>query len=348
MMFGFEKGTTQVSLSMPPADVTDIAADSTQAGPRPQPIWERILRRTGRAVIVAFWVMVVAFMLIRLAPGDPVSAALGGEASPETVAALRTQLGLDVDPITQFWNYLWALTQGDLGSSLLSGVPVTEMLKTNLPVTLWLIAITVTMTMIVSIPLAVFIALVRIPALPYVFRTLTAIGLALPSFLVALLLLYQFGLIWGIAPIFGYEPGFPANLHYLWLPALVNCVVLVPVLSRVLYSSILDTLDEEFVETGVIRGVKSYRFFWFYVLRPSLAPTVVLLSYMMGVMVGSTVILESIFALPGIGRELVTAVSMRDYPVVQGIILVFGVLVVFLSLLGDIVASLLDPRVKLT
>lgn len=317
-------------------------------GPRPQPAWEKILRRTGRAIIVAFWVMVVAFMLIRLSPGDPVTAALGGEAAPETVAALRKTLGLDVDPFTQFWNYLIGLFQGDLGSSLISGIPVTEMLRTNLPVTLWLILTTVSMTLIISIPLALFIALARIPGLPYVFRTLTAIGLALPTFLVALLFLYQFGLIWQIAPIFGYDPTFPANLQYLWLPSLVNCVVLVPVLSRVLYSSILDTLDEEFVETGVIRGVRSVRFFWFYVLRPSLAPTVVLLSYMMGVMVGSTVILEIIFALPGIGRELVTAVTMRDYPVVQGIIFVFGILVVFLSLLGDIIASLLDPRVKLT
>lgn len=317
-------------------------------GPRPQSAGEKILRRTGRAIIVAFWVMVVAFMLIRLSPGDPVTAALGGDAAPETVAALRKTLGLDVDPLTQFWQYFTGLFQGNLGASLISGIPVTEMLRTNLPVTLWLILTTVVMTLIISIPLAMFIALARIPGLPYVFRTLTAIGLALPSFLVALLLLYQFGLVWAIAPIFGYDPTFPANMQYLWLPSLVNCVVLVPVLSRVLYSSILDTLDEEFVETGVIRGVRSFRFYWFYVLRPSLAPTVVLLSYMMGVMVGSTVILEIIFALPGIGRELVTAVTMRDYPVVQGIILVFGILVVFLSLLGDIVASILDPRVKLT
>ena len=317
-------------------------------GPRPQPTWEKILRRTGRAIIVAFWVMVVAFMLIRLSPGDPVSAALGGDAAPDTVAAARKALGLDVDPLTQFWNYVTGMFRGDLGASLISSVPVTEMLRTNLPVTLWLILTSVTMTLVIALPLAMFIALARIPGLPYLFRTLTAIGLALPSFLVALLLLYQFGLIWQIAPIFGYDPTFPANLQYLWLPALVNCVVLVPVLSRVLYSSILDTLEEEFVETGVVRGVRWNRFYWFYVLRPSLAPTVVLLSYMMGVMVGSTVILEIIFALPGIGRELVTAVTMRDYPVVQGIILVFGILVVFLSLLGDIVASLLDPRVKLT
>lgn len=335
---------------MKATDVGDQAsvAGPTDTGPRQQRAWERILRRTGRAVVVALGVMLLAFMLIRLTPGDPVQAILGDGATPEATAALRAELGLDVDPFTQLGQYLVGMTQGDLGNSTLTTMPVIDVVGTFLPVTLWLILITVLMTLAVSIPLALIIALVRIPALPYIFRTVTAIGLALPGFLVALLLLYQFGYVWAIAPIFGYDPNFPANLAYLWLPSVVNSVVLVPVLSRVLYSSIVDTLDEEFVETGIIRGVSGLRYFWFYILRPSLAPTVVLLSYMMGVMVGSTVIVEYVFALPGIGRELVNAVLYRDYPVVQGIILVFGVLVVFLSLLGDIVASLLDPRVKLT
>jgi len=331
----------------PSAVTTPVSADG-QGGPRPQRTWEKVVRRSGRALIVAFMVMCLAFLLIRLTPGDPASAILGESATPESVALLKAQLGLDVDPLTQLRNYVVGITQGDLGTSTLTSMPVTEVVKTFLPVTLWLILVTVLMTIIISIPLALAIAVVRIPSLPYIFRTVTAIGLALPGFLVALLLLYQFGYVWAIAPIFGYDYNFPANLAYLWLPSVVNCIVLVPVLSRVLYSSLVDTLDEEFVETGIIRGVSGIRYFWFYVLRPSLAPTVVLLSYMMGVMVGSTVIIEFIFALPGIGRELVNAVLYRDYPVVQGIILVFGVLVVFLSLLGDIIASLLDPRVKLT
>lgn len=304
-------------------------------------------RRTIRAVAVAFWVMVVAFILIRLAPGDPVLAALGSDATPEAVEVLREQLGLNVDPLTQFGQYVSSLFRGDLGQSMFSGVAVTTMLGTNLPVTLWLISLTILMTLVIAVPLALFVALVRWKWLPYAFRSVTAIGLALPSFLVALIFLLFFGIRLGIAPISGYDPTFPANLQYLWLPALVNCVVLVPVLSRVLYSSLTDTLEEEFVETGVIRGVRSFRFLWLYMLRPSLAPTIVLLSYMMGVMIGSTVIIEMIFALPGIGRELVAAVTMRDYPVVQGIILTFGILVVVLSLIGDLLATLLDPRVKL-
>ena len=324
-----------------------VGADG-QSGQRTRSVWEKIVRRSGRAILVAFIVMCLAFLLIRLTPGDPASAILGESANPESVALLKAQLGLDVDPLTQLWNYIVGITHGELGTSTLTGMPVTEVVATFLPVTLWLISITILMTSVIAIPLALTVAVLRIPSLPYIFRTVTAIGLALPGFMVALLLLYQFGFVWAIAPIFGYDYNFPSNLAYLWLPSVVNCIVLVPVLSRVLYSSLVDTLEEEFVETGIIRGVSRLRYFWFYVLRPSLAPTVVLLSYMMGVMVGSTVIIEFIFALPGIGRELVSAVLYRDYPVVQGIILVFGVLVVFLSLMGDILASLLDPRVKLT
>ena len=181
--------------------------------------------------------------------------------------------------------------------------------------------------------------------MPYVFRATTSVFLAIPAFFTALIGLLVFGLHYGIAPIIGYESAFPANLKYLWLPALVICTTLVPVLARVLYSSIVETMGEEFVESGIVRGLGLMRFYWFYLLKPSLAPTIVLLSYMVGVMIGSTVIIETIFSLPGIGRNLVGAVIGRDYPVVQGIVLVFGLFVVMVGLIGDIVANWLDPRV---
>ena len=180
------------------------------------------------------------------------------------------------------------------------------------------------------------------------FRALTSISLAIPGFFLALLGLLVFGVYFNIAPAAGYEGAFPGNLKYLWLPALANCGSLVPVLSRVLHSSLVDTLDEEFVETGVIRGVGKSRFYWSYLLRPSLAPTVVLLSYMVGVMIGGTVIMETIFSLPGIGRELITAVDGRDYPVVQSIAMIFGLIVVFFSFVGDLTGYLLDRRVTLS
>jgi peptide/nickel transport system permease protein len=171
--------------------------------------------------------------------------------------------------------------------------------------------------------------------------------IATPNFFIASIAILFFSVQRDWAPVFGYEPGFPQNMKYLWLPIAINTLILVAIISRVLLASVVDTKNEEFVETGIIRGVKPRRFFWFYILKPSLAPTVVLMSYMMGSMLGATVILETIFSLPGIGRELVAAVLASDFPVVQGILLFFGVITVVLSFLGDLAAYLLDRRVKI-
>jgi peptide/nickel transport system permease protein len=304
--------------------------------------------RVIRSVVVAFWVMVIAFSLIRLSPGDPVRMALGADVTEEAVEEFRTQLGLDKSFLTQFWDYFSGILQGDLGYSYFSGRDVTEIVGTHLPVTLMIIFLSILFAAIISIPLALYVAMSKSNTVNYLFRALTSISLAIPGFFLALMGLLVFGVYLNIAPAAGYEGAFPGNLKYLWLPALANCGSLVPVLSRVLHSSIVDTLDEEFVETGVIRGVRKGKFYWSYLLRPSLAPTVVLLSYMVGVMIGGTVIMETIFSLPGIGRELITAVDGRDYPVVQSIAMIFGLIVVFFSFIGDLTGYLLDRRVTLS
>ena len=306
------------------------------------------LGRVIRSVVVAFWVMVIAFSLIRLSPGDPVRMALGADVTEEAVEEFRTQLGLDKGVLTQFWDYFSGILRGDLGYSYFSGREVTEIVDTHLPVTLMIIGLSIGFAAIISIPLALYVAMSKSNTVNYLFRALTSISLAVPGFFLALMGLLVFGVYFNIAPAAGYEGAFPANLKYLWLPALANCGSLVPVLARVLHSSIVDTLDEEFVETGVIRGVRKGKFYWSYLLRPSLAPTVVLLSYMVGVMIGGTVIMETIFSLPGIGRELITAVDGRDYPVVQSIAMIFGLIVVFFSFVGDLTGYLLDRRVTLS
>jgi len=306
--------------------------------------WRRLLRAAG----VATWVMVIAFCLIRLAPGDPVLARLGPEADPVAIDKLRRDLRLDVDPFTQFAEYGWGLLHGSLGTSIETQRAVIDIILESLPVTLWIIAVTILLAIAMSVPIALYVAQTRRSAVPYLFRASTSVLLAIPAFFTALIGLIVFGLHYEIAPIIGYQPGFPANLRFLWLPALVICTHLVPVLSRVLHSSIVETMGEEFVETGIIRGIGRPRFYWLYLLKPSLAPTVVLLSYMVGVMIGSTVIIETIFSLPGIGRSLVGAVISRDYPLVQGCVLVFGLFVVGVGVVGDILANWLDPRVGLS
>ncbi len=292
--------------------------------------------------------MFIAFSLLRISPGDPVRLALGTDATEEAVKVLREKFGLDKPFLVQFYEYFTGALSGNIGVSFFSQRQVNEVISTHLPVTVMIIILSIGAAIFISIPVALSVALSPRSIIKRIFGVSTSIFLAIPGFFLALLGLLYFGTVLNWVPAAGYEGEFPNNLKYLWLPALVNCFSLVPILTRVLHSSLMDTLDEEFVETGVIRGVNKIKFYWSYLLRPSLAPTVVLMSYMVGVMIGGTVVMETIFSLPGIGRELIQAVSTRDYAVVQGIILVFGLIVVFVSFVGDLLGYLLDRRVTLS
>ena len=307
----------------------------------------KILGRLVRAITISFWVMVISFLLIRITPGDPAATRLGAGAEREAIEALRKQLKLDVSPIEQFFSYTAGLFNGDLGVSLVTGVEVLEVIRQTLPLTLTYIFLSVFLAFIISIPIATLIGWSNSASLVYSFRSVTSIIIATPNFFIAMVGILLFSVQRDWAPVFGYVSEFPENLRYLWLPVSINTLILVSIISRVLQTSIVDTKAEEFVETGIIRGVGRSRFFFYYILKPSMAPTVVLLSYMMGTMLGATVILETIFSLPGIGRELVGAVLASDYPMVQGILLFFGVITVFLSFIGDLCAYALDRRVKI-
>jgi len=307
----------------------------------------KVFGRFLRTISISFWVMVIAFSLIRLSPGDPAAARLGAGAEPEAIEALREQLGLNKGALEQFFNYMTGIFRGDLGVSLVNGVDVLETIQRTFPLTIIYITLSVILAFIISIPIGTIIGWSNKASTVYVFRGITSIIIATPNFFIAMLAILVFSVQRNWAPVFGYVSEFPENLKYLWLPISINTLILVAIISRVLHTSVVDTKEEEFVETGIIRGVSRPRFFWFYILKPSLAPTVVLMSYMMGTMLGATVILETIFSLPGIGRELVGAVLASDYPMVQGILLMFGVITVFLSFIGDLLAYALDRRVKI-
>lgn len=307
----------------------------------------KVFGRFLRTISISFWVMVIAFSLIRLSPGDPAATRLGAGAEPEAVEDLREQLGLNKGALEQFFNYMTGIFRGDLGVSLVNGVDVLETIQRTFPLTLIYICLSVLFAFFISIPIGTIIGWSNKATAVYVFRGITSIIIATPNFFIAMVAILIFSVQRNWAPVFGYVSEFPENLKYLWLPISINTLILVAIISRVLHTSVVDTKEEEFVETGIIRGVSRPRFFWFYILKPSLAPTVVLMSYMMGTMLGATVILETIFSLPGIGRELVGAVLAADYPMVQGILLMFGVITVFLSFVGDLLAYALDRRVKI-
>ena len=315
--------------------------------PRLRLLGHPILRRLVQAVFVAFLLMVFAFLLIRLIPGDPAMILLGDGATEADLIAYRKILGTDGPLLTQFGRYLSNLARGDFGISIRSREPILSIVQKRLPVSLWLTATTILMTVGLALPLGVVAALHRRTWFGHAFQVGASVLVSTPVFFSGLLLILLFAVQINLAPIAGYQPGFPGNLYYLWLPALTISFVLVPVLARILQSSIVETSDEEFVEAAIIRGTQGWRFYWRYLLRPSLAPTIAALGYFAATVVSYAVIIEIIFNLPGIGMTLVDAVRNRDYPLVQGIVFLSGLLVVGLTFLADLVNGWLDPRAKI-
>ena len=304
------------------------------------------LLRLGRAFLVSFGVMLVAFLLLRIAPGDPVATLLGDQATPEALAQLRVTLGLNGTFLEQLARYLGNVMHGNLGISLASNQPVIALIGRSLPVTLWLVVLTAAMALLAAVPLGMFAALYHRTWFGHAFRVAVSLMLATPVFFSGLLLILFFAIQLKVAPVAGYETGFPANMAYLWLPALTLCTVLVPLLARVLQSSVIDTIEQEFVETAVVRGLPRRVMMWRYLIRPSIAPTISLLAYIVGQLVGSAVVVEAIFGLPGMGTLLIEAVRVRDYPVIQGGIAVLGIFVVAVGYLSDVSGGWLDPRTK--
>lgn len=306
----------------------------------------RVVRIVARGVAVSFIVSTVAFSVLRLAPGDPVISILGDQATPAAVEQMRDRLGLDGNVLVQYLHFVSGAVRGDLGDSITSRAPVSQIITDSLGPTLGLILLTALLSLLFSVPLGLKLALSPDGAFSKVFRVVASLSLATPGFFLGLLALLLFAIRWEVAPVAGWDSSFPGSLRYLWLPALVICAQLVPILARVFRASVVRTLGEEFIEAAIVRGVSRPRFLWHYLIRPSIAPTIALLGYITGQLLGASVMIEMVFSMPGIGTRLVRAVTTRDYPTVQGILLVFGVLVVLITVLSELVTQYIDPRTR--
>jgi peptide/nickel transport system permease protein len=304
-----------------------------------------VVRILVRGFLVALSVVIVSFSLMRLAPGDPVTVLLGDQATDASIAHMRELLGLNGSFPEQLVNYLGMLAHGSMGQSVSFGVPVTDLIGAVMPVTLQLMFVSITMTVIVAVPVAVYVALHPNGRVASAFLVVASFFVSMPVFFVGLLALLIAAVWLKIAPVAGMVGNLPGAINYLWLPSVVICLALFPIFARVLAASITSTLGEEFVEVAIVRGVRGRTFAWRYLLRPSIAPTLSLLSYIVGSLFASAVVIELVFNLPGTGTLLVTAVSGRDYPVVQGIVLFSGVFVVLVGTVADLITVWIDPRV---
>jgi peptide/nickel transport system permease protein len=292
-------------------------------------------------------VTILVFFLIHLVPGDPARTILGNQATPARVALVRHEFGLDKPLLVQYRKFMGRLVRGDLGSSLFYSVPAGHLVLERLPVTLWLIGLGTLLSVVIAVPLAVIAAIKRNRLPDQVVRAVPLVGLGFPPFWLGIMLLLIFGLHLGRAfPVGGYGSGFLGHLHAMFLPALTVALGISPILIRSLRASLLEVLESDYVITARSKGIPESRVIRRHALRNAVISTVTVLGVNVGFLVGATVIVEQVFALPGIGQLLINAIFERDFPVVQAVTLVVALMVVLVYLITDVVHALLDPRVR--
>jgi peptide/nickel transport system permease protein len=306
-----------------------------------------ILRRLLQAIPVVIGVTVICFFMIHLVPGDPARTMLGVHATPQKVAILHHEWGLDRSLPAQYELFMERLVHGNLGQSLFYGVSARSLIVDRLPVTLWLIGYSTFLAIAIAIPLAMIAASRKDAARDQVVRAVPLVGLGFPPFWLGIMLLLVFGLHLGrLFPVGGYGTGFVGHLHSMFLPALTIALGISPILIRSLRASLLQVLESDYITTARSKGISERRVLVRHALRNAVISTVSVLGVNIGFLIGGTVVIEQVFALPGIGQLMLTSILQRDFPVVQGVTLVFGILVVLVYLTTDVIHSLLDPRVR--
>jgi peptide/nickel transport system permease protein len=303
-------------------------------------------RRLLMLVPVAVGVTIIVFFMVHLIPGDPARTILGIHATPRSIAILHREWGLNRPLVSQYWLFMDRLGHGDLGQSLFYGVPAAGVILGRLPPTLWLIVYAAVLGVAISVPLAMIAATRKDGARDQVVRAVPLVGLGMPPFWLGFLLITAFAVKFHLFPVSGYGEGFLGHLRAMFLPALTVALALAPVVIRSLRASMLNVLGAEYITTARSKGVPGPRLFLRHVLRNAVIPAVTVLGINIGFLIGNTVIIENVFSVPGIGQLMINSIFERDFPVVQGVTLIFGIMVVLVNLLADLGYAALDPRVR--
>ena len=304
-------------------------------------------RRILRSIPVLLLVLLVSFLLIRLIPGDPVKLMLGINATPENIANLEKKLGLGSSLGQQLVTFLERAPSLDFGTSIVKRDDVRSVVSSRILPSVYLIVLSVLVALVLAFPLGILSAVKRNRPPDHAVRLLTMVAFAMPTFWLGLMLILLFSLKLGVLPSSGYGEGFVGILRSLALPAISLGLYLAPMLLRTLRSSLIESLAMEYTEAARARGFSPARVVGKHALRNSLIPLITVLSINVGFLISGTVVVENVFQIPGLGALLVQSVLTRDYPVIQGLILIFGVAVIVINLLADLTYALVDPRVRL-
>ncbi|WP_077213178.1 ABC transporter permease [Bacillus dakarensis] len=304
------------------------------------------IRRILLSIPTIFITVSIIFIILRGLPGDPAQVILGETATEQSLQKLREQLGLDLPIWQQYVNYLGDLIKLDFGNSLTTNIPVTEQLLTFFPYTLELTFAAILTCSLIGIPIGIITALKRNTITDHVFRIVGLIGISMPAFFLAIIILLTFALKIPMFPSMGAGEGFVNGLYHLVLPALTLGLIESAIVMRMTRSGMLEEINNDYVRTARAKGLPRKKVVLKHIVRNSLIPVVTVIGLNITTLISGAVITESIFSRPGLGSLAIEAIITRDYPTLQGCLILFCVLVVIVNLLVDISYSYINPRIR--
>jgi peptide/nickel transport system permease protein len=305
----------------------------------------RVLTTIPVMAVVALFV----FSLLYIAPGDPAVAIAGDQASLEDIARIRTGLGLDRPFAVRFVEWSLQVLSGDLGKSMFTGLPVTELIAQRIEPTLSLMVVTLLLAVLIAVPIGVLAAWRAGSWLDRAFMALAVAGFSVPVFVVGYLLAYVFALQLDWLPVQGYTPfanGVWPWLENLILPAIALGFVYIALIARITRATMLEVLSQDYVRTARAKGLGEGAILFVHALKNAAVPIVTVIGIGVALLIGGAVVTESVFAIPGLGRLTIDAIVRRDYPVIQGIVLMFSFVYVLVNLAVDLIYTALDPRIR--
>ncbi|MEN5082555.1 ABC transporter permease [Bosea sp. TWI1241] len=308
-----------------------------------------IVRRIITTIPVMAFVALFVFSLLYIAPGDPAAIIAGDQATPEDVERIRLSLGLDRPYLVRFGEWFFKVLQGDLGTSIFTNLPVTQLIAQRIEPTVSLMVLTLIMAVAVAVPLGVVAAWKAGTWVDRVVVGFAVLGFSVPVFVIGYLLAYVFALQLQWVPVQGYTPlseGVGPWLRNLILPAITLGTVYIALIARITRATMLDVLQQDYVRTARSKGVSQNSILYLHALKNAAVPIITIIGIGVALLIGGAVVTESVFAIPGLGRLTLDAILRRDYPVIQGVVLIFSFVYVLVNLIIDLIYTLVDPRIR--
>jgi peptide/nickel transport system permease protein len=312
-------------------------------------MWAYILRRILATIPVLIIVALVVFSILHVAPGDPAALIAGDQATPEQIASVRAKLRLELPLHEQFTRWAGDVLQGDLGTSIFSNRPVSTLFMQRLEPTIALTVLTTLVAVILAVPIGVLAAWRAGSAIDRGVMSIAVLGFAFPVFVIGYILIYLFAMKLRILPVQGYRPlaeGLWPFLSHLILPSFALGLSFLALIARVTRASVLEVLSQDHIRTARAKGLPARRLLFDHALPNAAVPIVTIIGNGVALLLGGVVVTESVFAIPGLGRLVVDAILSRDYPVIQGALLIFSVTYVIVNLVVDLIYVVLDPRIR--